>query len=82
MERLFFHLHECGTVTRDEEGRDAVSAPVMRDMAIEAAREVMCSEVKEGRLCLSCHIEVMNEHGTVYLLLPFEEAIAITGLST
>jgi hypothetical protein len=79
MQRLFFHLHECGSMTHDEEGREPVSAPVMREMAMEAAREVMCSEVREGRLCLSCHIEVLDEHGQQHLLLPFDEAIAITG---
>lgn len=77
--RLHFHLNECGTVTGDEEGREVASLASAYDLAITAARAVMCAEVAEGRLCLSCHIEVIDEHGTRVLLVPFSDAVTITG---
>jgi antirestriction protein ArdC len=80
MARYFFNLHECGTVSDDPEGMERADLDHVRQEALRAAREVMCAEVNEGRLCLSCHIEVKDEDGAVVLLLPFAEALTITGL--
>jgi hypothetical protein len=44
------------------------------------AREIMSNEVKNGKLCLSCHIEVEDEAGQVVLTLPFKEAVQVSGL--
>lgn len=80
MARYFFHLHECGTLSEDREGVDRTTLDDVREEACRAAREVMCAEVAEGRLCLSCRIEVKDEAGAVVLDLPFREAVTITGL--
>ena len=57
------------------EGLDAA-----RKRAVEYARDVMASEVREGRLCLSCHFEVAGESGEILASMPFKEAITISGL--
>ncbi len=79
MQRMFFHLHECGTVTRDEEGRDLPDIESAERAAIEAAREIMCAEVARGHLCLDCHIEVVDEQGERLVFLPFADALVVTG---
>ena len=80
MQRYFFDLHECGTHVEDEEGRELVDIVDARRSAIAEAREVMSHEVREGRLCLSCRIDVRDEVGTLVLTLPFREALAVTGV--
>lgn len=75
-----FHLHECGTVTEDEEGVSAADVAEARVLAVKAAREVMCAEVANGRLCLSCRIDVTDESGAVVLQVPFKDILTITGL--
>jgi hypothetical protein len=80
MQRLFFHLHECGTVTVDEEGVEVESLAEARVRAFRAARSIMSAEVAQGQLCLSCHINVEDDQGTILLTLPFREALQVTGL--
>ncbi len=80
MALYFFHLHECGTVALDEDGIERPDLAAVQATALESAREVMCAEVKEGRLCLSCYIEVKDEAGAVVHTLPFNDALVVTGL--
>ena len=80
MARYFFHLHECGNITEDLEGVERASPEAARIEALEAARAVMCAELAEGKLCLSCHIEVQNEAGARLFVLPFKEAVSISGI--
>ncbi len=80
MARYFFHLHECGTVIRDEEGHDLVGIDAVRREATLAARALMAAEVQEGRLCLGCCIEVRDARGEVVLTMPFRSALTISQL--
>jgi len=80
MARYYFHLHECGEVTPDEEGLECSSLDAVRREAVSAARAVMCAELSEGRLCLSCHIEVEDSAGQIALTVPFREVVALSGL--
>jgi hypothetical protein len=80
MARYFFHLHECGTVVRDEEGQELPSRLNLRDAALREARSVMSSEVLAGRLCLSCRIEVTDEDQQLIKVVPFKEALELTGI--
>lgn len=80
MPKMFFHLHECGTIIPDEEGRDVPDISIARELAIEAARAIMCAELADGRLCLGCHIEIVDETGGRLLFLPFRDMIEVTGL--
>jgi hypothetical protein len=80
MQKLFFHLHECGSVILDEEGVDVESIADARLRALREARSIMSSEVAAGKLCLSCHISVEDANGTPLIAVPFREALEITGL--
>lgn len=80
MPRLYFDLHECGVVTVDEEGVELAGMDAARAQATTAARSIMCDEVTHGRLCLTCSIEIRNEAGDTLELVPFKDAITITGL--
>ncbi len=80
MPKLFFHLHECGTVVPDEEGVELESLADARLRAVREARAIMSSEVAAGRLCLTCHICVADAQGSTLLTVTFREALEITGL--
>ena len=77
MPRFFFHLHECGTVCLDEEGRELPDIQAAHNEAIVAARAVMCAEVSNGKLCLSCRIEIEDSNRRPVLQVPFTEAVEI-----
>ena len=79
MARFFFHLHECGTVTLDEDGLEHADLADARDEAVRSARDVMAAEVLSGHLCLSCYIEVADENGDKLLVIPFDQAVQVTG---
>ena len=77
---MFFHLNECGTGTDDLEGREVSGIAEAKSIALKAVREIMCTEIAEGRLCLSCAMLVTDAEGALMLVLPFRDAVAITGL--
>lgn len=76
--RMFFHLNECGKLTRDLEGQDLPNLEAGRAAAVRAAREVMCAEILEGRLCLSCSIEITDGDGNAITTVPFSDVVEIT----
>lgn len=80
MPRMFFHLHECGKVLSDTEGAEVQDLQAARVRAIREARAIMCAEVAEGRLCLSCRIEVQDERGEAVLAIPFKDAVTVSGI--
>ena len=79
MPRYYFHLYECGALIADEEGRE-IADDKIREVAIEGARDLMAEEVKRGQLCLACRIEVVDEAQRSVLMVPFTEALEVTGL--
>lgn len=80
MPRLYFDLHECGTILTDDEGRDFPNLAIARLEAITAARGVMADEVMHGRLCLSCFIEIRDENGTTVGKVLFKDIVTVSGL--
>ncbi len=80
MPRYFFHLHECGTVIRDEEGYELDGMDAVRREATRAARALMAAEVQEGRLCLGCCIEVRDDRSQVVMTVPFRSVLTISRL--
>lgn len=80
MQRYFFDLHECGSVTSDEEGTSFADAAGARDFAVTQARSIMSAEVQEGRLCLGCNIEVLDENGRLAANVLFTDALVVRGL--
>ncbi|MES2753855.1 MAG: hypothetical protein V4659_04245 [Pseudomonadota bacterium] len=82
MARYFLDLHECGAVIDDLDGIEAESLDEVRTKVLSAIRDVMCGEIREGRLCLSCHIDARGPDGRSVMTVPFRDAIAISGLGT
>ncbi len=81
MPLLWFNLSECGTLIADEEGREVLDLDAAWAIALTAARDIMAAEVKEGRLCLSCRIDITDEAGSIVATVPFSDAVTITGRS-
>ena len=79
MPRFFLHLHECGSIVIDEEGVELPDRDAAHRAAVRSARDVMCAEVAEGRLCLGCCIEVQDEEQRLVERLPFREAVSVSG---
>ena len=82
MTRYFLHLHECGTVLEDLEGRECASLAEATRLAVENARDVMIGEVREGRLCLGCYILIANDAAQEVGRVRFSEAVEVTGVPT
>lgn len=80
MTRYFFNLYECGRVTLDEEGLLLATVPEAHHRAVDEARAIMCAEVKEGRLCLNCNIEVVDDQGALAFNVPFKDALHVEGV--
>lgn len=79
MTRFFFDVHECGhEAVADEEGLELPDLAAAREQAIKGARDVMISEVAEGKLCLGCAIVIRDENGIVVMAVPFADALSIT----
>lgn len=79
--RFFLDLNERDNVVKDYEGVERVSAEDPRANALNAARSILAAEAIEGRICLSCHVHACNETGNVVLIVPFHEAVIVTGIS-
>ena len=80
MTRYFFHLHECGSVTSDEEGMEVADDAAALSHATSCARDLMAAEVLAGLLCLSCHIEIVHGETGVRRDLAFANALTVSGL--
>jgi hypothetical protein len=80
MQKLFFHLHECGTVIIDEDGAEVESLADAHLRAVRDARSIMSAEVAAGKLCLSCHISVEDAQGAALLTISFRDTLEISGL--
>lgn len=80
MPRFYFHLEMCGQAYPDHEGRSFPDLEHARASAVLDARDLMAGEVKAGRLCFSCRIDIADEQGAVVLTLPFHEAVELSGL--
>ena len=78
MTRFFFHLHECGALTVDEEGKELPDLAAARHHAENAARHIMCAELVDGDLCLKCYIEIENRDDGTRTTVLFRDVIHIT----
>jgi hypothetical protein len=80
MARYFLHLHECGTVITDTEGIELADLCAARIEAIKAARGVMCAQVEEGALCLSCRIIIEDKSGGEVGRVLFRDVVTVSGI--
>lgn len=78
--KYFFHLCNDEETVLDIEGRKFENLEEVRHATIEAARDIMCSDVREGRLKLNQRIDVIDEHNKVAYSLKFTDAVRIIGL--
>lgn len=78
MHQFYFDLHECDTITIDEEGREVEDMAAARLLALDSARDIMVAAVRNGRLCLRSAIVIRNAEGIALLNIPFGDAVAVT----
>ena len=78
MPRFYFHIYN-DIVTLDEEGLELPDREAAREQAIFAGRELLCDQVREGRVRLHHRIEVADDKGRVVLKVPFRELVEIEG---
>ena len=78
MSRYFFHLHECGSVTLDDEGSELADLAEVRHFGLRGARGLLAAQVSEGHLYLDGRIQVVDDGGAEVMSLPFAEAVAIS----
>jgi hypothetical protein len=80
MPRYFFHLHECNDIIEDPEGR---VPPDVEEALFEArndARDLLAAEVRNGKICLGCHIEAVEQDTGATYVMPFKPLLEITGV--
>jgi hypothetical protein len=77
MPRFFFHICNGHGFVEDEEGVELPDAPAVRRNAVEAARDVMAGDLREGRLDLTSFIEVEDEAHRLLFTLTFDEAVKV-----
>lgn len=80
MTQFYFHVHECGVVTEDEQGAKLIDLASAFQVAIRKAWSTMAAEVASGKLCLACHIEIVNAETGERTRVPFRETLQIKGI--
>lgn len=73
---FYFNLYD-DVVAIDDEGRELTDVGAARTEAIAAARELICEQVREGRLNLRHTIQVEDEDRRPVLTLPFSAALEV-----
>jgi hypothetical protein len=74
--RYFFHVYDDIVVT-DDEGMELPDADAARAAAVAGIREMMCEQVKKGRIVLHHRIEVEDAAGAPVLSLTFGDVVAV-----
>jgi hypothetical protein len=80
MATYYFNIQECGTLQEDLTGRAFDTFEAAYDHALEVARNVMSDEVREGRLCVACNVDILNADRKLLQSVPFRQALAISGI--
>jgi hypothetical protein len=78
MPRYYFHVRNDEDV-RDDEGQELPDLHAARQCALEGARDLICGNVKQGRLNLDHCIIVTDETDLVVMKLTFRDAFTIEG---
>ncbi|HEV2866811.1 MAG TPA: hypothetical protein VGX37_09860 [Allosphingosinicella sp.] len=76
--RFFFNLYD-DVVSVDDQGVELPDVAAAREEALRGARELICDQVRNGRLNLRHRIEVEDEDRRPVLTLPFGAALEIEG---
>jgi hypothetical protein len=75
MPRYFFHIRKGDAFDQDSEGREIATTSVLREEAIEAARDVLADGDLQGLDRREWVFEVADKSGGIVLTLPFVDAI-------
>ena len=78
MPRFYFHIRNSGNVD-DEEGQEFPDLDAARECAVEAARDLVCADIRQGYLNLDHRVEVADGAGVVLLQVTFRDAFTIEG---
>jgi hypothetical protein len=76
MQRYFFHLHN-DVELEDEEGSEWGDDDAAILHAIYQARDVAAGDVREGKLNLHDHIDVVTEDGRRVAVITFGQAVKV-----
>jgi hypothetical protein len=76
MPRYFFNVHD-DVVVQDEEGMELPDAGAARRAALAGIREMMCEQLRHGRLALGHRVEIVDEAGAPVMVVTFAEAVTI-----
>jgi hypothetical protein len=76
MPRFYFHLYNDANVS-DDGGKELPDLEAAKAHAISMARFELSEAAKLGRIVLSHHIDVEDEHGTVLATVPFRDAVQV-----
>jgi len=77
MTRYYFHVRNGFGYAQDEEGVDLDSLSAVKAMALEGARSLLSSEIREGRLDLRGRIEVTDAGNREVMTIPFADVLEI-----
>jgi hypothetical protein len=78
MALYYFHLHECGHLLKDLEGLECASLDEALETARANARDVMVGELRQGRLCFSWSISIVDASAQEVARLRFRDAVTVT----
>ncbi len=82
MPLYFLHLRDHVDEMLDPEGVDLPNLEAAKKAVVEAARDIMSGDVRNGVIDLRYRIDVENEKGSVVYPLPFEHAVNIVPAQT
>ena len=77
MPSYFFHLRSDVDEALDTEGVNLPDVEAVKRAGIEAARDVMAGDLREGLLDLRYRIDVENSSGVLVFTLNFEHAVHV-----
>ena len=74
--RYFFHLHD-ELETFDDEGLDLPNDDAARAVAVKIVRELICDDVRAGRIALDHRIDIANEAGAIIDVVRFRDGVQV-----
>ena len=80
MPRFYFHIGDGHGFIEDDEGIDLLDQAAARTKAVEAARDLMAGDLRDGQLDLTSFIEVEDEAHRLLFTLTFAEAVTVNSM--
>ncbi|HEX8300096.1 DUF6894 family protein [Sphingomonas sp.] len=77
MTQYFLHLRDHVDEVLDPEGLDFENVDVLKRAVVEAARDVMCADLRNGIIDFRYRIDAENAAGQIVYTLPFSAAVSI-----